>query len=242
MRVLFFGSGAFGLPTLQELSRRHELAGVVSQPDRRAGRGGTLTPTPISAWAAHNLPGVTLYKPEKVNAADILGQTQRAIDPMQTAGELHDQLAADGPGLVLSVLDQFSRAALTPKTQDETKVTIAPKLSKADGVVDFNTTADEIRRRVHGLTPWPGVSVGFRDQGLKLLRVGVDALPTAAEPGSVFDAESGLVACGQRTALQLIEVQAAGKRPMAWADFARGARVERGEILTGCQPGTPTAD
>ncbi|MGD1915151.1 MAG: methionyl-tRNA formyltransferase, partial [Phycisphaerales bacterium] len=49
MRVVYFGSGAFGVPTLRALAERHEVLAVVTQPDRPAGRGKGLSPTPIAA-------------------------------------------------------------------------------------------------------------------------------------------------------------------------------------------------
>jgi methionyl-tRNA formyltransferase len=67
VNIVFFGSGAFGLPTLQSLAKHHTIAAVVTQPDRKAGRGKALTPTPIGAWAAEHLPGVALHKPDNAN-------------------------------------------------------------------------------------------------------------------------------------------------------------------------------
>lgn len=312
MDVIFFGSGAFGLPSLQALSRQHRVACVVTQPDKPAGRGGTLTSTPIGAWAAANLPGVPLLKPDNVNepgvlaslrnskadawvviafgqklsqplladrfainlhasllprwrgaapinwailagdtetgnsvitladkmdAGLVLGQSRRPIDPTLNIGELHDVLSADGPALVLDVLARHSSGTLQPQTQDPSKVTLARKLSRADGFVDFLQSAEECRRRVHGLTPWPGVFATFRGQPLKILRVAVntdDGLPqqaSVATGGSVLDASRGLIACGEGTTLALVEVQPPGKKSMPWADFARGARVSAGEVL-----------
>lgn len=309
MDVIFFGSGAFGLPTLRALSEKHRVTAVVSQPDRPAGRGGQLTPTPIAAFAVENLPGVPLFKPEDVNVASVcdelrsikadawvviafgqklgrpllegkfainlhasllprwrgaapinwailagdaetgnsvitlaekmdaglvLGQSRRVIEPLQTIGELHDLLAADGPALVMDVLARHASGSLTPKEQDATLVTIARKLSKADGVVDFAASADECRRRVHGLTPWPGVTVQFRKEPLKLLRVRANAGGShSQQPGTMLDGTKGLVACGQGTILELVEVQQSGKRAMPWDVFARGARVEAGELVSG---------
>ncbi len=68
MRIVFFGSGAFGLPTLAALAARHEVSLVVSQPDRPAGRGRSLTPTPIAGWAAEQ--GIAVRKPEDVNRSE----------------------------------------------------------------------------------------------------------------------------------------------------------------------------
>src|SRR5690606_10509839 len=65
MRLVFLGSGEFGLPTLEALTRRHEVVLVVSQPDRPAGRKRQLTPTPIAQWAAEH--GLPVVKYEDVN-------------------------------------------------------------------------------------------------------------------------------------------------------------------------------
>lgn len=72
MRIVFFGSGAFGLPSLERLVTRHTLLAVVTQPDRPAGRKKVMTPTPIGAWAQSPHPGVPtsdfiLSKPDNVN-------------------------------------------------------------------------------------------------------------------------------------------------------------------------------
>ena len=309
MDIVFLGSGEFGLPTLRHLASEHSVHAVVTQPDRPAGRGGQLTPTPIAAWAEEHLPGVPVLKPGRINepevvdrvrafpadawvviafgqklgrelAADrfainlhasllprwrgaapihaailagdaltgnsvitladrmdaglVLGRSERVVERGQTAGELHDLLAADGPELVERVLSEHRAGSLRPQTQDEAMVTIAPKLSRADGWIDFSASAEDCQSRVHGLTPWPGVTVSFRDAPLKLLRVRlVDGPSPGAEPGTVIDGESGHVACGSGTVLELAEVQPPGKRAMSWADFSRGRVVKAGERFAG---------
>ena len=72
MRVLFLGSGAFGLPTLAALSNTHQLVGVVSQPDRPAGRGRELAPTPIADYALKNLTSLPLFRHENVNTPEVI--------------------------------------------------------------------------------------------------------------------------------------------------------------------------
>jgi methionyl-tRNA formyltransferase len=307
MKLLFFGSGAFGLPTLKRLAERHHVLAVVTQPDRPAGRGGALTPTPIGRFAAEELAPLPLFRVDRVNdpglvrdlrglradawvviafgqklgpallkdvfavnlhasvlprwrgaapinaailagdaetgnsvitlaqrmdAGHVLGQSRRAIDPAQTAGELHDLLAADGPALVESVLDASTRGTLDPREQDESAVTTAPKLSRADGWVDFAEGPEACRRRVHGLTPWPGVMVEFRGEPLKILRVLPLPEPASGEPGALLDPDRGVVACGPGR-LAILEVQPAGKRSMRWADFARGRNPRVGQRLEG---------
>lgn len=311
MNIVFFGSGAFGLPTLKRLAERHTITGVVTQPDRKAGRGGKLTPTPIGAFAQESLAGAAIIKPEKasadepcarirsweadawvviafgqllrpnlledrfainlhasllprwrgaapINAAmvagdaetgnsvitlaqrmdagEVLGQSRRPIEQTHTAGELHDLLAEDGPDLVERVLAEHDAGTLVRTPQDESLVTIAPKLSKAEGWVDFAIHAAACHARIHGLTPWPGVSVEHRGERLKLIRVAETDNPFGGEPGQIMGT-SGIVACGGGAGLRLIEVQPAGKRAMAWADYANGRRVEAGERLIGGPPG-----
>ena len=244
MDLVYFGSGAFGLPTLKTLVESHQVRAIVTQPDRPAGRGKALTPTPIGQWAVESAPDVPLLKPKDVNADEVvarvrafeaeawvviafgqklsaallegvfsmnlhasllprwrgaapinwaiiagddetgnsvitlahlmdaglvLGQSRREITGRETAGEMHDALAADGPALVEEVLEAKSAGMLMPVEQDERKVTLAPKLSSADRWVDVAQPAAACQRRIHGLTPWPGVSVdvgGVPPQGV----------------------------------------------------------------------------
>lgn len=317
MHLLYFGSGAFGIPTLAHLAQRHTLLGIVTQPDRPAGRGGKLTPTPVAQWAAQHAPSVPILKPEKVNTPEtvaairdlggparadawvviafgqklgkalldgvfainlhasllprwrgaapinaailagdqqtgnsvitladrmdaglILGQSRRPIDPLITAGELHDLLAADGPALVEQVLAAHDAARrggppIPATVQDESLVTIAPKLTKASGRLDWTARdADAARRLIHAMNPWPGVTVTLHGSPLKLLRA--RTVPGAAAdlpPGSILDPAAGTVACANGTTLALLEVQPAGKRPMPWGDFARGRTIRRGDML-----------
>ncbi len=306
MKVVFFGSGAFGIPTLRMLAKRHEVAAIVTQPDRPAGRGKALSPTPIATEAESLLPGVRVLKPEKVNAPDVrdhvraldadawvviafgqklgqklladkfainlhasllprwrgaapinaailagdettgvsvitlademdagfvLGQAARPLDPSLTIGELHDVLADDGVEVVAEVLDRYQAGTLEPIEQDADKVTFAPKLSKADGWIDFTDSAQACRNRVHGLTPWPGVSIHLGGATLKLLRVAAEQYDHDATPGTLIDA-AGLIACGPATALRLITVQPAGKKTMGFVAFANGRSLAAGAVAT----------
>lgn len=319
MRLVYFGSGAFGLPTLEHLARRHQIVGVVTQPDKPAGRGGALSPTPVGQWAADNLPDIPILKPAKaseatvveqirafpadawvviafgqklsrglldsrfainlhasilprwrgaapINAAILGGDTEtgnsvitlaermdaglilatstRPIEPLMTAGELHDLLSADGPALVESVLEQHAAGTLSPRNQDESLVTIASKLSRGDDHVDFTQKADFVRRQVHALTPWPGVTSAILPPStspnlhapihIKLLRVQPMPGTNQQDPGTVLNPAQGLISCAHQTQLKLLEVQPPGKRPMRWEDFVRGggrAVVEGGRVV-----------
>src|SRR5262249_11900418 len=72
VKLIFLGSGEFGLPTLKALAAHHHLLAVVSQPDRPAGRHRRLTPTPIAAWATEQLADAPLFKPEDINTRETI--------------------------------------------------------------------------------------------------------------------------------------------------------------------------
>jgi methionyl-tRNA formyltransferase len=140
---------------------------------------------------------------------------------------MHDLLAADGAPVVLRVLDEFAHGRAQGHAQDESLVTHARKLSKADGVINPAWPAEQIRRTVHGLTPWPGVGAILDGAPMKLLRVqDLSSHPEsgAAPVGALVDPKAGVVACGQGTALRLLEVQPLGKRAMRWDEYASGKR------------------
>lgn len=179
---------------------------------------------------------------DRMDAGEILGQTRCLIAPTLTAGELHDRLSLDGPDLLLRVLDEYRDAVLHPVAQDGARVTLAGKLGRQDAVIDWNGTADTCRRRINGLSPWPGVSVRLGGSALKLLRAETDApgpgtsqghvAPTAVA-GELVDPSAGLVRCGGGTQVRLLEVQPAGGTVMSWTAFAHGRRPSPGERLLG---------
>src|SRR5688572_4055507 len=76
MRLVFFGSGAFGVPTFNCLEEVHDIALVVTQPDRPAGRNRALTPTPIAEYATQRR--LEIIKPEKVNDAGVIERIRAA--------------------------------------------------------------------------------------------------------------------------------------------------------------------
>jgi methionyl-tRNA formyltransferase len=74
MRLVFLGSGAFGIPTLRALAAGHELAAIITQPDRPAGRGSKTTPTPVAQHAGLELPTIPVHKPDRVNDPAVIAQ------------------------------------------------------------------------------------------------------------------------------------------------------------------------
>jgi methionyl-tRNA formyltransferase len=166
---------------------------------------------------------------QRMDAGAVLGQASTPIDPMETAGELHDRLADMGPELVLATLDRHAEGALEPMEQDESKASRAPKLTKADGTVRFDHPAVDVRCRVHGLTPWPGCTVKLGEKHLRLVRVqDLTDCPAAGRPGEVL--ADGTVACAHG-AVQLRSVQPPGGKTMTFQAYCHGHRVPAGAML-----------
>ena len=177
----------------------------------------------------------------RMDAGLIYGQQRIAIDPDWTAGELHGRLAAMGPALIEQMLVRIIAGTLEGHQQDETQVTRAPKLSKRDGQVNFTLDAVTVRCRIHGLTPWPGVRVRWqrrrdgREQHLIVQRVKDDPhLAHNEPPGTVLPDCRVAVGTG---AVQLLQVQLPGRRPMPMAAFAHGHQLAAGDLLLGPSAG-----
>jgi methionyl-tRNA formyltransferase len=298
MRIIFTGSGEFGIPTLKRLLQSgHKIVAVYSQPDRPAGRGRKLTPTPVAQFAtekklpifrtehlsyeqlpeadlmiviafgqkispaaaehpalgsvnlhASRLPKFRGAAPinwailsgekitgnsvirlaQKMDAGDVLGQSSLPIGETETAGELHDRLAADGAELMTKVIGDFEAGRVLVKPQDESLASRAPKLSREISKIDWNSPAVEIARKIRGLYPWPGCRVAITDavHEEKARMTLVRAVVAPGEGARWHAGEisgSGKVSIGNGDEeIEILEVQPESKSAMSLADYRRG--------------------
>ena len=161
---------------------------------------------------------------QRLDAGDILASESTAIRPDETAGELHDRLALLGPAAVARVLAEFRDGALHPQAQDEASATHAPKLTKHEGTTRFDQPAAKVRARIHGLNPWPGCAVRLDGNPVRLNRV--RDWPDerhSAPPGTILD--SLHIACATG-AIEVVEIQPQGGRPMTAAAYANGRELK----------------
>ena len=309
MKLVFCGSGSFACPSLRAVVQAgHEVAGVVTQPARPAGRGGHVRPTPLAEQArqlglkvmefpsinapdsvaaigalspavlcvvdfgqlvrqevrdlaplgAFNLhgsllpelrgaapvnwaiirgytrTGVTTFSlVDRMDAGPIYLQEALDIDPRETAEELRQRLAQVGAGAVCRTLELLAGGAAAPQPQDDARVSLAPKLKKSDGYLDFAGDAASLRNRIRGAWPWPGGQCVFhhrsgKQTALTLACAAVSELDSPLTPGAL-DAQ-GLVATG-RGRLGIEQLKPAGGRLMSWRDFVNGYRAGEGDRL-----------
>lgn len=307
LRIAFAGTPGFAVPSLQALLAREAdtVVGVLTQPDRPAGRGRTPRPSPVkqaaegaglpvaqpetlrsesgrrplTEWRPDLLVVVAygLILPEAVLSLPTLGclnvhasllPAYRGAAPIQralldgvaetgvsvqymvaaldagpvytvrrytvptgaTAGEVHDALADLGAEALNEAVDGLTSGTAVPEPQDETGLSYAPKLDKAEAALDWRLPAGQLERAVRAFNPWPVAQVPYGDGVLRLWRVR-PAAATDAAPGTVLSTDPLRVACGDGQALELQTVQRSGKQAVSGADLARGARLQRGAPL-----------
>ena len=155
-----------------------------------------------------------------------------AIGPEETAGELHDRLAALGGELLVRHFDAIVNGTLEAVEQDETAATYAGKISKQDARLDWQRPAEELHRRVRAYNPVPGAFFLLDDIPVKCWRAGVAAGAAGTAPGEVVSAgrDGIVVACGS-DALRLDSLQRPGKRPVTAGEFASVVPLA-GRLLT----------
>jgi methionyl-tRNA formyltransferase len=164
---------------------------------------------------------------DRMDAGAILAMSTVHIGPMETAGELHDRLAQDGVPLVLGVLEALAAGRAVESPQNEPHATIAPKLSRSAAILDFGRSAEELARQIRGLHPWPGCRVTLCDAAggeiarLRLARgiAGQDDEGPRWKPGEIMLDGRIHTADG---AIELLEVQPEGGKPMSLSAYRRG--------------------
>lgn len=180
----------------------------------------------------HDQAGVCIMQmTEGLDEGPVFLRRAEPLGPEVTTGEVHDRMAKLGAEALGEYLDRVAAGEdLVAEPQPEEGITYAEKVTSAEAQVDFSRPAQEVDRLIRGMSPWPGAFTEFRGKRLVLLRSRL--AEGAGEPGTVLaTTDAGLrVACGQG-AVEVTQLKPAGKRAMAAADWARGARLEEGERL-----------
>jgi methionyl-tRNA formyltransferase len=296
MRLVFAGTPEFAVPALRVAASTGQLVAAYTQPDRPAGRGRQLTPSPVKVealarqvpvlqpetlrdkavqaelaalepdlmivvayglilppavlaiprlgcWNVHAslLPrwrgaapiqraveagdtetGVCLMQMEKgLDTGPVLLERRTPINDGETAGQLHDRLAALGAQVLQDGLERLCAGeSLTPQAQPAEGVTYAAKIDKAEARLDWTRPAAELARRVRAFHPWPVCEAEVGGERLRIHAAQALPIDHHATPGTVLGAsrEGFDIACGEG-ALRLLTVQREGGRPMPAVDW-----------------------
>lgn len=310
IRVCFLGTPDFAATHLKMLlgDDHYEVVGVVTQPDRPAGRKMQLTPSPVKVVALENnipvltpenlrkepaafeiikswraevaivvafgqilsqefldsfefgavnvhgslLPkwrgaapiqrsieagdqvtGVSLQKMvKKLDAGAVIGERKIELNDEINATELYDQMSVLGRDLLHIELMDYIRGNLAPVEQDETKVTVAPKIDKEESLLDFNLPAVKLHNKVRAFSMGPGTYVLFQGKRLKIHKTKVldkNVKGTAAKIHSVSGDE--LVIETSEGLLSLLEVQPESKSKLSISDFIKSVSLKKGDLF-----------
>ncbi|HET8548550.1 MAG TPA: methionyl-tRNA formyltransferase [Bryobacteraceae bacterium] len=187
-------------------------------------------------WAIANgetRTGVTTMQIDAgLDTGDMLLKAETAIGPDETAPELSARLAPLGADLLADTLERAEAGTLSPEKQNDAEATLAPILRKEDGLIDWTRPAREIYNRSRGFLPWPGTYTYFRGQLLHIWRAKPVIHIELGPAGMIhLSGRRVLVMCGDRTALELDEVQLEGRKRVTADAFRNGQRLTGNEIL-----------
>ncbi len=180
-----------------------------------------------------------------MDTGDILAQSVEDILPRDTAETLTARLASRGAALLAETLHGLVEGTVEPTPQNSLEATYAPKLTKQDGCVTWNSDAARIVRRIKAFQPWPGgyttLLVTHGNAEPKQLRVRIFEAEAIARryndkpvaPGTIAaaSASEGIVVATEQGSVRLLEIQAEGGRRMSAHDFLAGHHVPVGAKL-----------
>ena len=176
--------------------------------------------------------GVAVMKMEEGLDTGPVAMVERLkITDSLTAGEAHDRLAILGADLMQRALAAFSRGTLAFVPQATVGVDYARKILNDECRIDWSRPATKVIHHIHGLSPFPGAftfaDLGKGPERLKIMRGSLRA--GSGSPGTLLD-DSLMIACGTG-AVQILDLQRAGSKPMSAVEFLRGVPLARGKVL-----------
>jgi len=171
---------------------------------------------------------------EKMDAGKILAREKTDILENETAGELHDRLAQMAAPLLLKTIDKITDGSIVYTEQDHSKATLAPKLKKSDGFLDFSESAKTLEGKIRGLWPWPGASATYLSKKTNKSVRATIAMSEVVETSNPADLPAGTldenlnIICGEN-ALKIIKIKPTGSRLMHFKDFVNGRHTRPGD-------------
>ncbi|RDD88894.1 methionyl-tRNA formyltransferase [Streptomyces parvulus] len=189
-------------------------------------------PVQHALMAGDEITGASTFLIEEgLDSGPVYGSVTETVRPTDTSGDLLTRLAFAGSGLLAATMDGIEDGTLDAVPQPADGVSLAPKITVEDARIDWTAPALRVDRVVRGCTPAPGAWTTFRGERLKI----VQAVPLpdrdGLAPGQLAAGKNNVYVGTGSYAVELLWVQAQGKKPMRAADWARGVRIAEGEPL-----------
>ncbi|MCI0481175.1 MAG: methionyl-tRNA formyltransferase, partial [Candidatus Dadabacteria bacterium] len=190
-------------------------------------------------WAVINgdtATGVTVIRMnEKLDEGDIIMQKEIEIEPGDTNITISEKLSELGTRALLDSITLLESGRATFEKQDGALATLAPKLKKSDGFIDWEDPSIDIHNKVRGLLPWPGAHTCFNGKVLKLTDTELISYPPRREavPGEVLDIikGKGIVVNTGLGAIAIKHLQLEGGKVLDADAFVRGHKISSGYMF-----------
>ena len=166
-----------------------------------------------------------------LDTGDMLLSAEAEIGENDTAEDLHDKLSVLGAQVMSDTIALLEKGELEPKKQDDSLSNYAPMLSKELCPINWNESAQSVHNKVRGLYSWPCATASLDGKLMKIHKTALCGM-VSGKAGEI--AESGkklIVACGDGQGVEIITLQAQGKKAMSAADYLRGNPVEKGKFF-----------
>lgn len=172
--------------------------------------------------------GVTIMEmTKKVDSGPMISQKKVAIDEHDTALSLTGRLSKLGAEMVVDVLDRMSLESIESVPQPEEGLPYAGKIMKSEARIDWSESASALDLLIRAMSPHPGAWCEVNGERLKILRA--ELADGSGQPGEFL--QNGRVACGEG-ALELMEVQRAGKKPLSAKEWLKGVWFDDRTVFT----------
>jgi len=177
--------------------------------------------------------GVTIIQMnEGLDTGDILEKVATRIRPGETTGLLHDRLAKKAGPLLLYLLERAKKGKLKSARQNSQEASVAPRMKKEDGKIDWAKNPEEIDAHIRAMQPWPGayawVPDGTDQKMLKIFSV-ILSKRAKGKPGEIVEINShGILVAAKKGGILLREVQLEGRKRMSAVEYSRGAGIVAG--------------
>ena len=184
--------------------------------------------------------GITMIQMgEGLDDGNILSQQEVEILPEDTGGSLFERLAVIGGTLCVQTIENMSQGKIIPMPQDESKATHVGMIKKELGCLDFNKPAEEILLYIRGLNPWPSAYGICQDTMIKIWKARLAESDISAQlmkqafPGKIVVINEKIYVCAKDACIEILELQAQGKKRMLAQDYLRGHAFYDGDFFAG---------
>ncbi len=177
----------------------------------------------------------TMYMAQGLDTGDMLLKSEVEITPEDNFETLHDKLAIEGADLIVKTVIELEKGTINPVPQNDALSNYAKMITKETALIDWSKNANDIHNQVRGLYPIPKAFTFYQGKQLKICRTLITDDKTTKNAGCIISADknSFSVACGEGTVLNVLEIQAEGKKQMNVSDYLRGNTIDAGVILGG---------